>query len=27
LKFVTDLGGLGGTESKKRIHFCPSGQD
>ena len=27
LKFVTDLGVLGGAESKHRIRFCPSGQD
>jgi len=27
LKFVTDLGVLGGAESKNRIRFCTSGQD
>jgi len=27
LKFVTDLGILGGAEFKNRIRFCPSGQD
>jgi len=27
LKVLTDLGVLGGTESKNRVRFCSTGQD